>query len=65
MSDSPQTRTLALLRERQKNSLSRQTNDEYPMILRSEDGRICHPYFQIKEEIFLFTPLEVEEATSF
>jgi len=32
---------------------------------RGERGRILHRYFQIKDEIFLCTPLKVEEPTSF
>jgi len=36
-----------------------------PQLRRSERGRILRRYFQIEEEIFLCTPLEIEEPTSF
>ena len=32
---------------------------------RSERGKISQPYFQIEEDIFLYTPLEIDEPTSF
>ena len=45
-------------------SLTQQTNVG-PSLRRSERGKIPRRYFQIEEEIFLCTPLEVEEPTSF
>jgi len=45
-------------------SLTQQTNVG-PSLGRSEHGKIPRRYFQIEEEIFLCTPLEVDEPTSF
>jgi len=41
-----------------------QTN-EGPRLQRSECRRIPRRYFQIEEEIFMCTPLAIEEPTSF
>ena len=45
-------------------SLTQQTNVG-PSLRRSEREKIPRKYFQLEEEIFLCTPLEVEEPTSF
>ena len=64
-SNSPQARVLTPLRERGRESLARQANNEGPRIRRSERGRIPCRYFQIEDEVFLCTPLEVDEPTTF
>ena len=64
-SNSPQARVPTPLRERGRESPARQENNEGPRIQRSERGRIPRRYFQIEDEVFLYTPLEVDEPTSF
>jgi len=44
--------------------LNQQTNVGL-IFRRSEHGRVAGRYFQIEEEIFLCTPLEIDESTSF
>ena len=63
-SNSPHAQGPTPLRERGRDTSTRQTNNEGPRLRRSERGRIPRRYFQIEEEIFLCTPLEVEEPTS-
>ena len=64
-SNSLQVRVTRPLRERGRDSLTGPANNEGPRIRRSECGRIPHRYFQIEDEVFLCTPLEVDEPTSF
>ena len=64
-SSSPQGRVPIPLRERGRDSPATQANNEGPRIQRSEHRRIPRRYFQIKDEVFLCTPLEVDEPTSF
>jgi len=64
-SNSTQARVPAPLRERERDSPARQANDKGPRIQRSERRRISRRYFQIEDEVFLCTPLEVDEPTSF
>ena len=61
----PQARVPTPLRQRRMDSPARQANNEGPRIRRSERGRILRRYFQIGDEVFLCTPLEVDEPTSF
>ena len=53
------------LRETGSDVSPKQTNNEGPRLWRSECRRIPQRYFQIEEEIFPCTPLEVEEPTSY
>ena len=64
-SNSPQARVPTPLREGRRESPARQANNKGPRIRRTERGRIPHRYFQIEDEVFLSTPLEVDEPTSF
>ena len=64
-SNSPQAKVPTSLRERGRESPARQANNEGPRIRRSERGRIPPRYFQIEDEVFLYSPLEVDEPTSF
>ena len=64
-SDSPHAQGPIPLRERGRDTSPRQTNNEGLRIRRSERGRILRRYFQIEQEIFLCTPLEVDEPTSY
>jgi len=52
------------LRDRGRSSSVEQTSTD-PQLRRSERERIPRRYFQIEEEIFLCTPLEIEEPTFF
>jgi len=63
-SDSPPVKDSIPLRDRGRNSSVGQTSTG-AQLQRSEGGRIPRRYFQIEEEIFLCTPLEIEEPTSF
>ena len=58
-SNSPQARVPTPLRERGRESPARQENNEGPRIRRSERERIPRRYFQIEDEVFLCTPLEL------
>ena len=62
---SPQVRVPTPLRERGRDSPARQANNEGLRIRRSEHRRIPRRYFQIEDEVFPCTPLEVDEPTSF
>jgi len=62
-SDSPQVKAPITLEERPRGSLAKQTNNEGTRSQRSACGRITHRCLQIKEEIFLCTPLEVEHTS--
>jgi len=62
---SPQVRVPTPLRETGRDSPTDQANNEGPRIRRSEHRRIRHRYFQLEDEVFLCTPLEVDEPTSF
>jgi len=64
-SNPPQVRVATPLRERGMDSPVRQVNNEGPRIRRGEPGRIPRRYFQIEDDVFLCTPLEVDEPTSF
>jgi len=62
---SPKVRIPTPLRERERYFPAKQANHEGPRIQRSERGRILRRYFQIEDEVFLCTSLEVDEPTSF
>ena len=62
--DSLSAKDFIPLRDRGRNISEGQTNTGY-VLRRSEGGRIPWWYFQIKEQIFLCTSLEIEESTSF
>ena len=62
--DSPPVEDSIPLRDRGRNSSVGQTNTGRQLRM-SEHGRIHRQYFQIEEEIFLCTPLEIEEPISF
>ena len=64
-SNFPHVQSPTPLRDRGRDTSTRQTNNEGPRLRRSERGRIPRRYFQIEGEIFLCTPLEVEEPTSY
>jgi len=62
---SPQVRVPTPLRERGRDSPGRQANNKGSRIRTSERRRIPRRYFQIDDEVFLCTPLEVDEPTFF
>jgi len=62
---SPQVRVPTPLRERGRDSPARQANNKGLRFRRSEHRRVPRRCFQIEEEVFLCTPLEVDEPTSF
>ena len=48
-----------------KDSLPKRRNDKGPKLRRNECEKIPQWYFQVQEEVFLYTSWEVEKPTTF
>ena len=62
--DSPPIEDSSSLRDRGSHISVSQSNIGSPL-RRNECGKIPRRYFQIEEDMFLCTPLEIDEPTSF